>query len=199
MSVALKVLRRVEATLLSSPVPEIAIQVSDLILRLQGVSIEPPTPAAEILKLCQELDLDPALSVEAQRAQDILGGKALLIELVKRTAFDWVLYRDNRSMEKKKIAEEAYIWLFLENESHYHWQIREADGKAITSFISICDILDMDPDRIRSKIRTLTPQRVMSSGRPPGHMRNEVHDVNVSVHTSLPSEEPEEADIGSFF
>lgn len=201
VNLALDVLQRVELKLLSSPKPELAVQVTDLILLYQGVQIETPPSPAEIYRICEELLVVAPRTDEqyAQLAQDIAGGKNLLIELVKRTAFDWVLYRNSRKMDYRRIAEDAYIWLFLENEEHYHWQVRESDGKSLTSFQSICDVLDMDAERIRAKVRTLTPEKVRSSGRPPAHARNEVYDAHVSVHASLPSEEAEEVDIGSFF
>ena len=200
-SAALHVLRRVEGTLLNSPSPELAVQVSDLILLCQGITIEAPLPAQEVLKICEELaDEVPRVDdLYAQLAQDIAGGKNLLIELVKRTAFDWVLYRSSRKMDYRRLAEDAYTWLFLENEEHYHWQVRETEGKTLTSFQSICDVLDMDCERIRTKIRTLTPEKARASGRPPAHARNEVYDAHVSVHATLPSEEVEEVDIGAFF
>ena len=195
----LRVLQRVERDLAGSPFPELALQVSELILRVQGVEIEMPA-TEEVTEICEEFrEEPPPLTAREQIEQDVVGGKNLLIELVKRTAHDWVLYRGSRKMVDRRLAEDAYIWLFLEDEDHYHWQIRQGDGKDLTSFLSICDVLDLDPARIRARIRTLTTQQVKATGRTPGHTRNEVYDAHVSVHAAIPAEDVEEVPMGSFF
>lgn len=109
-------------------------------------------------------DLDP----ETQNAQDTVGAKALLIEVMKRAASDWVLYRGpGARLEQRKLAEDAFTWLFKEEEGHLHARIRDEDKKGLTSFFSICEIFDLDPLIMRKKFQTLTLQRVLSFGRPP--------------------------------
>ena len=40
------------------------------------------------------------------------GYRALLLKVIIRAIFDWVCYRDSTKLEKKKIADNAYQWLF---------------------------------------------------------------------------------------
>jgi len=101
------------------------------------------------------------------RLREAEGAKTLLLEIIRRSAQDWVLYRTSRRLDQKQLAEEAYTWLFLEDEDHPHWRMRKAEGRELTAFIAICDALDMDPDRVRGYIRKLTPDKVRSSGRRP--------------------------------
>ncbi len=98
--------------------------------------------------------------------QEINGCKMLLLEIVRRTAFDWVLYRSSRRMVQKVLAEQAYRWLFLENPGTPEWNERKREGKDVTSFVAICEALDLDPDKVREHIRNLTPKNVTSVGRP---------------------------------
>lgn len=113
------------------------------------------------------------------------GARALLLEIVRRAAYDWVLYRASTRIDQKALAEDAYTWLFLEDEDHPHWTIREDDDKEITGFFAICDALDLGVERVRAWIRKLTPNRVMSSGRPPENSRASDHSPNITLHTKM--------------
>jgi len=98
----------------------------------------------------------------------LLGVRTLWIEVIRRAAFDWVLYRNSNRMSKRKLAQDAFIWLFVEDSNHPNWQLRiENDGCPITSFIGICDALDLDPEMIREGIRRLTPTRIKALGKLP--------------------------------
>ena len=187
----LRVLRRMERRLLEASLVDASLEVSELILCVEGVSVGQPTTEAELLQLCEELS-DPEGAL-AQNNQDAVGSQALLIEVVKRAAFDWVLYRGSSRLEQKKIAEDAYTWLFLEDENHPHWEIRVKDDKVIMSFITICDVFDIDPDSLRRKIRKLDPQRVLVSGRPPGTGCEDVHGREMYSHVEIPSVDTEES------
>jgi hypothetical protein len=114
------------------------------------------------------------------------GARALLLEIIRRTAYDWVLYRASSRLDQKQLAEEAYTWLFLEDEDHPNWEVRIEEGKRLTAFIVICEELDLDVNRVRTYIRALTPNRVMSSGRPPENSRASDHSPDIEVHTSVP-------------
>jgi hypothetical protein len=188
VSTLLRVLRRIERRLEEASLVPYALEVSDLILRAEGVCIEPPLPEEDVLRLCRELEEDTA----AQRSQDAVGAQALLIEIVKRAAFDWVLYRGSSRLEQKKIAEDAYTWLFTEEEDHPHWAVRVAEGKVVTSFLSICDVFDISPDVLRRKIRTLDPQRVLISGRPPNAGKEDAHGKEMYSHVEIPTMDVEE-------
>jgi len=112
--------------------------------------------------------LDPAL-IE----QEITGCKTLLLEVIRRAAYDWVLYRTSRRMLHKRLAEDAHTWLFEEKAGHPNWEERNRVGKHITSFLAICNELDLDADTVRKYVRKLTVKNVMSVGRPAEYRRRE--------------------------
>lgn len=99
------------------------------------------------------------------RLREAEGAKSLLLEIVRRAAYDWVLYKDSVRPEQKALAEEAFSWLFLE-EGHPDFVLRKKERKEFTSFLSICDALDMDAHRVRSYICRLTPNRVVPGRQP---------------------------------
>lgn len=92
--------------------------------------------------------------------------RALLLEIVRRAAFDWVLYRSSSKLINKQLAEGAYHWLFIEEPDSATWAIRRSSGKEITGFVAICELLDLDPDKVRERIRLLTKKQIMNAGRP---------------------------------
>lgn len=92
--------------------------------------------------------------------------RALLLEILRRASYDWVLYRDSSKLENKKLAEEAYIWLFEEDENSASYKDRIKEKRTLTAFVTICEIMDMDPDVVRSSIKKLTIKSVLSVGRP---------------------------------
>lgn len=106
--------------------------------------------------------------------QTVNGCKALLLEIIRRAAYDWVLYRTSRRMMQRVLADQAYRWLFLEHTGTADWELRKRDGKDVTSFVSICEGLDLDPDTVRKHIKRLTPKNVMSVGRPAEYRRRDV-------------------------
>ena len=111
---------------------------------------------------------DPALVI-----QEINGCKSLLLGVIQRAAYDWVLYRTSTRLYNKKLAEQAYLWLFKEEQGHPDWEERGDNGKHITAFLTICSALDLDPEAVRTHVKKLTPKNVMSVGRPPEYRRRE--------------------------
>jgi hypothetical protein len=99
------------------------------------------------------------------------GCRALLFEIVRRAIHDWVLYRSSRRLKNKQLAEEAYHWLFEETEDGAEAKERAREGTELTSFLSICQALDLDPEAVRRRARQLTPKDVLSVGRPPTYRR----------------------------
>lgn len=95
---------------------------------------------------------------------DTEGCRVLLVEIIRRAAFDWVTYRDSTRLNKKSIAHDAYIWLFVEGPGHPDW--KERDGLYIFSFLGICEVLGLEPDYMRGCIRKLTFQHIQNIGRP---------------------------------
>lgn len=109
---------------------------------------------------------------------DAMRCKALLVEILKRAAYDWVLYRLSSKLEHKELAEDAFTWLFKEDETHPDYKSRSqaiietATGhklqgaRVITSFLAICDCLGLEPEAVRERVRHLDPVVVRAGGRP---------------------------------
>lgn len=104
-------------------------------------------------------DLDP-------RTDDNDRASSLLLEIVKRAAYDWALYSGSRRLTHRRLARDAFIWLFVEKPGHPDWVERQRSGWAAFSFLAICEHLNIDPVSIRRQIRNLTPRRVQAMGRP---------------------------------
>ncbi len=92
--------------------------------------------------------------------------RALLLEIVRRASYDWVLYRTSSKLLKRQLAEDAHRWLFIEEPDSLLWQQRQLAGKELTGFVSICEAVGVDPDRVRARIRQLTERDIMGAGRP---------------------------------
>lgn len=83
-----------------------------------------------------------------QRSSDrYVGYRALWMKVIIRAAFDWVSYRDSTKLEHKKIAEHAHAWLFQPSE-------------LFNSFESICQLVDLPPDKLRVWVKRLTKAHV---------------------------------------
>lgn len=124
---------------------------------------------------CEEIEertaWDPSSPLDVSRC------KALLLEILRRAAHDWVLYRSHRKLMNREIAQDAYAWLFEEDEEHPSWKERASESylfgkepitgvKCITSFLAICDILELDPEVVRTRVKEMTIQTIISAGRP---------------------------------
>ena len=101
--------------------------------------------------MIEEEDFDSTDGDAAQivRSNDrrYTGVRALWMKVIIRAVFDWVTYRDNTKVDKKKYAESAHDWLFNKN-------------LLFNSFENICRNLDIDPQRIRSKALKMTKDDV---------------------------------------
>ena len=126
--------------------------------------------------------------VLGEKMRQAEGARALLLEIVRRAAYDWVLYRSSRRLDQKVLAEDAFTWLFQEDEEHPNWQLRRAEGKDLTALVNICVELDLDVERVRGHIRNLTPNKVMSSGRPPENSRASDHSPSIKIHANIPDD-----------
>lgn len=100
--------------------------------------------------------------------------RALLLEIVRRAAFDWVLYRTSSKLPNRMLADSAYHWLFVEEPDTAQWRLREQSDKELTGFVSICEAVGVDPDRMRARIRTLTERDIMGAGRPAEKRKHKV-------------------------
>lgn len=135
------------------------------LLRLNQATPDLRPEPAPLLPPC------PAPDLFAQGQQEVWGSKGLLAEIIKRAANDWVLYRMHRDLHHRQMAEEAYTWLFEEAPGHASWILRIVEKRQLTAFITICEVLDLDVDKVRAHIRQLTPQDVRNAGRPPERRR----------------------------
>jgi hypothetical protein len=99
----------------------------------------------------------------------IAGCRALWLEVIRRAAYDWVLYRTSTRIQQKEYASSAYSWLFEERPGTPLWEKRRKEqepGVMSTSFHAVCEFLDLDPEAVLRRIRLLTPKDVLSIGRP---------------------------------
>lgn len=67
------------------------------------------------------------------------GEKLLLAAIFRRAAWDIALYKNSKRLYRRRLATAAYNWLMSNVDSHF------------TSFLSICNILDQDPETLRAK------------------------------------------------
>jgi hypothetical protein len=102
--------------------------------------------------------------------------RAFLLEIVRRAVYDWVLYRQHDRLELKAIAADAYTWLFQEGPEHPWSRRRNQEGRGLTSLLAICEVLDLDPDTVRARARTMDIRTILTAGRPPEVRRREVYD-----------------------
>jgi len=160
------------------------------VIPIRSRAVVPPPPEPEVAPSAWDPEPSSGTELIAARApeprsapeprdeelllQEINGCKTLLLEIIRRTAYDWVLYRGSRRMVQKTCADLAYRWLFEEVEGTPDWAERMREKKYITSFVAICEGLDLDPDTVRRHIRRLTPKNVMSVGRPAEYRRRDV-------------------------
>ena len=86
--------------------------------------------------------------------------RLLWIKVILRAAYDWVLYRNSRSHISKKIAEDAYRWLFNPPKEKITIIIsgspRTIEQQEFNSLENICDSIDLDVDSVRKFARVLT-------------------------------------------
>lgn len=110
--------------------------------------------------------------------------RALLLEVIRRAIHDWVLYRAHAELQKKQLANHAYTWLFEEKPGHPWWRRRQReDGQLLTSFLNICEILDLDPEHVRRRARQVTPRQITTAGRPAERRRRRREESTVTEHS----------------
>lgn len=95
------------------------------------------------------------------------GCRALLLGILRRAAYDWVLYKSSPRISARQLADEAHHWLFEEDTGTRSWNIRSSEGRLVTAFVTICESLELDPDTVREHVRGMTIKGIMSVGRPP--------------------------------
>lgn len=168
------------------PIEKHLLQLTEALDQLGGLLQPPPKPTGRARRRVAVVrqkktasavqTWEPMLALSrdpGQREQEVTGCKMLLLEIVRRAAYDWVLYRTSSRLVQKVLAEQAYTWIFVEAPPHRDWNERIMEGKELTSFSSICLHLDLQPDVVRAYIRRLQPKNVMSVGRPAEYRKHD--------------------------
>lgn len=93
--------------------------------------------------------------------------RGLLAGVLRRAIFDWVLYRDHPSIMRRRIAGEAYIWLFIEGPGYPTWRRRLKEHLELLSFISICESLSLSKEQVRRVAEQVSKGDIRRLGRPP--------------------------------
>lgn len=93
----------------------------------------PPKPLPTLASAPPFLSNRRTFEQEELLLQEINGCKALLLEIVRRAAYDWVLYRSSTRLIQKSLAEAAFHWLFMEAPDTQEWKERTKEGKTVTS------------------------------------------------------------------
>ena len=91
------------------------------------------------------------------------------MDVIKQAAHDWLLYRSSTKILDVVRARDAFTWLFCEKPGHPNWARRIDEGTELWSFLSICELLGLDPEQARTFIKKLTLKHVQCIGRPPVH------------------------------
>ena len=120
----------------------------------------PAVPAVVQRAYDWESEVSPDTVIAAEQV------RTLLTDVIRRAAHDWVLYKSSSRLDHRELARDAYVWLFEEKPGHPDWELRKQEGMELTSFLSICEIIDVDPVFARRQIRLLTPRDVKMAGRP---------------------------------
>lgn len=70
----------------------------------------------------------------------------LWASVIRRAVVDWVLYRNHEKAKLRSVGKEAEQWLFSDEE------------EPLNSFISVCGYLNLDPELVRRKLRSLSEE-----------------------------------------
>lgn len=84
--------------------------------------------------------------------------RRLYAQMLNLAISDWVQHQNSLKPEKRRWAQDAYHWLFEENKDSLEWAYRTQTKMLCTSFLAICELLYLDPEQTRAKIRKLTKE-----------------------------------------
>jgi hypothetical protein len=80
------------------------------------------------------------------------GFRVLWLKVIVRAISDYVTYKDCSKLEKKRYADGASVWMFRPN-------------VCFNGFENVCRMLDIDPNRVRSRARKLSKEEVANLER----------------------------------
>lgn len=81
----------------------------------------------------------PPVTGDLPSVNDGEGERLLLASIIRRAAFDIVLYRNSPRLIERRMGVGAYNWMFRDQGNH------------LTAFTTICEILNRDPQWIRQQ------------------------------------------------
>ncbi len=98
--------------------------------------------------------------VQPRRLEIYENFRLLWIKVILRAAYDWVLYRDSKSQAYKRVADNAYRWLFED----YFEKVKIIEEGVVeiklerpfNSLFSLCEELDLDIDTVRKFAKKMT-------------------------------------------
>ncbi len=86
--------------------------------------------------------------------------RLLWIKVILRAAYDWVLYRDSKNNTYKKIAGDAFRWLFeISKETvivNMNNKFIVVDSSGFNTLEKLCDVLDIEIESVRKFANKLT-------------------------------------------
>ncbi len=105
------------------------------------------------------LSLYPSFSTDedwSQQSSQSSPGQRLLVAIVRRAIWDYVLYKDcdeTSEADRYALALDAAGWLFWDGEE-------STDPEGRYTFLYICQLLDIDPKKIRKATLRLTREDI---------------------------------------
>jgi hypothetical protein len=78
----------------------------------------------------------------------VSGERLLLAAILHRAVLDAVVDSESKQTERRRISEEARRWIFSDQ------------GTGFTSFVNICEVLELDPGWVRNKVKRLDPSEI---------------------------------------
>lgn len=87
------------------------------------------------------------LQVEDRAVERYARLRALWVRVIVRAAFDMASHKEDRKVSCRKWADDAERWLFQKS-------------YLFNSFVSICSMLDIDPEKFRAWAKRLTKDEV---------------------------------------
>lgn len=72
--------------------------------------------------------------------------KTLLAAVLLRAVRDVIVYSRGRTPEEERVAEAARQWIFEDTDD---------DDSHFASFVNICQVMDLDHERVRDRVRAL--------------------------------------------
>lgn len=110
------------------------------------------------------LDLVETADLSPRKINEHECFRLLWIKVILRASYDWVLYRDSKSKNLRRIAQDAYRWLFDPIKDRKIVVVKGNDVEVFfeefNSLDRLCEALDIEIDCVRKFASTLTRDKV---------------------------------------